>query len=276
MKPPYNNAMKKEGPILALLPLLCLSSCQGSVGVLSPSYAPDPSLPYLLRDGEAFLGFISGGVAEEPSLSLKKASLSGETLLYYFSRSSCSFCQEVEPAFSSFLEKTSARVISLTEKSSPSYSSAVSFLQLSFPEAKPFFANWGTPLLFSLKDGHFQKLELYGNHKNEQAVSKLLSGFSFPFLYELSSREGTSSFLGEGYPVLLCQTEESYSSMMLYAQSSRKKAGVLFLDGLPSSALEAIEGEYGEGERFLWKGENADIAKNREGYLSLLEEYYEG
>lgn len=268
--------MKKEGLILALLPLLCLASCKEGQGVLSPSYVPNPSLPYLLRDGEAYLGNASGGLVEEPSSSLKEASLTGESLLYYFSRSSCSYCQEVEPAFSSFLEKSSAKVISLTEKSSPSYSSAVSFFELNFPEAKPFFSNWGTPLLFSFQDGHFEKLELYGNHKNEQAVAKLLSGFSFPYLYELSSFEGVSSFLGDGFPILLCLSKESYASIFSWAKSSTKKAGVLFLDKLNASEQEEIRLAFGEGERFLWKGRNVEISKSREEYLSLLQEYFRG
>ena len=270
----YNVPMKKAMPLL-LFPLLLLPSCSLDQGVLSPEYQPNPNLGYVLRNGDAFLGG-SISFAEDPDLSLGGQRISKEALLFYFSRESCHYCQEVRPGFDSFLEQTNIKVISLTNNSSPSYSQVASYLEAAYPEAgKAFFSDWGTPLLFALKDGEFSKIEIYGNHKNAGAVSKLLTPlYSFPYIYELSSFEKIPAFLEKGYPFLICQSEEDFSLLYSFASSSKSPSGVLFKNKLSEENQAELVSRYGDSSRLLFQKKNLDLSSDKTGCASVLEDYF--
>lgn len=267
--------MKKAAPLL-LFPLLLLPSCSLEQGVLSSDYSPNPELNYVLRDGNAYLGGETPFV-EDPNLSLRGQNLSGESLLYYFSRPTCHYCQEVEPAFSAFLKATDIKVISLTDSTAPSYAAVASYLEATYPDSgRDFFRDWGTPLLFSLKGGEFHKIEIYGNHKNEAAVSKLLTPlYSFPYIYELSSFRQIHSFLDKGHPVVIAENSEDFSLLYSFASSSQKKTGVLFKNKLSEGEQASLTSLYGDGGRLLYQSSNLDLVNDKEGCSSSLRRYFE-
>ena len=261
--------------VLLILPLLCLPSCSNQGELISPSSEVDE---FVLRNGDLF----AEGKTDYPFLienvDVSKASseATGETLLYYFSSETCSFCQEVKDGLYSFLEETQLKVIGLTTTTSVSYNDAIVRFKNSYPEsATAFFKSWGTPLLFSFKDGQFNKLEIYGNHKNKNAVAKLLNGkFSYPYIYEFSEESSLNYFLDQGYPVLLLDEKNSWEDFYKAAKLANKKSGLAIKGKFSSEAQKEFSKTYGEGSRLIFGEHNLSFDEEKEGCVSLLKSYF--
>ncbi len=215
-------------------------------------------------------------MVESNEVSNFGSQITGETSIYYFSSESCSFCQEVKDGLYSFLQESSVKINGLSPSTSPTYNDIVTRFKLAYPEAATaFFKSWGTPLMFSFKNGSFAKIEIYGNHKNKNGVAKLFSGlFSFPYIYEFTSEDSLSSFLSEGYPVLILEDATCWEEFFELAKLSSKKSGILIKDKLPASAKKDIEDKYGLGSLLLYKENNVSLESKKQSALALLNSYF--
>ena len=268
--------------LLSALPLLCLVSCQSISGddadSFSDAYKPDPSLPYVLRSGESLVneeeGYANLREGVDTAKSLSYASSTGETLIFYFYNESCHFCEEVKRGFAGFLEKTNIKVLSYTYASSPNYLYAISvFKSLSKEATEAFFNDWGTPCLFSYKDGEFSKIPLYGNHGSVKVVTNLMESlYSFPYLYEFTTLKGMDSFLEKDYPVyLLNEGEELPSLIKTSIQTSDKKIGYVPKSLLSEEDLKKLEEAHGNASCLLTSAGEM----KKEDCSSYLESYFE-
>lgn len=261
--------------VLLILPLLCLPSCSNQGGLISPN---SEVKEFVLRNGDLFdsPGTDYPFLVESVDVSKVSSEATGETLLYYFSSEACSFCSEVKDGLYSFLEETDLKVIGLSPTTSISYNDAIARLKNSYPEsAAAFFKSWGTPLLFSLKNGQFDKLEIYGNHKNKNAVAKLLSGkFSYPYIYEFTKESSLNHFLDQGYPVLLLDEDDGWGDFYDAAKLASKKSGLAIKSKFTSESQEDLSRKYGEGSRLILGERNLSLNEEKEGCISLLKSYF--
>ncbi len=265
--------MKKK-LLLPLLSLLCLPSCGSTL--LSNDYKPKADLPYVSRNGDAYINQESGYAVLQCDVSVSeavsRASKTGETLIFYFYSSTCHFCEEVRAGFAEFLEDTDVKVLSYTYYSEPNYFTAVKqFEAITKESAEAFFDDWGTPLLFSYKDGVFSKIPLYGNHGSAKAVAKMMDGlYSFPYLYEFSTWEACESFLDKGYPIYLLDEGDSLPDVLkTNIQQSSKPFGYLFKSSLEEEGLKKLEASYGSAS-LLIDGK----AIEKEDCSSYIEDYF--
>ena len=262
--------------LLPLMTLLCLPSCGSGAALLSDGYKPNESLPFVARNGDSYISKESGYAVMQCDVSVKQAvseaEKTGESLLFFFYSQTCHFCEEVRPSFAEFLEQTDVKVLSYTYSSTPDYFTAVrQFESISKESAEEFFSDWGTPLLFSYKDGVFSKIALYGNHGSAKSIAKMMTeSYSFPYLYEFSSWETAKSFLEKDYPVYLLSDEEGLpESVRTNIQKSSKPFGCLFKSRLGEEELSELEGAYGSAS-LLIDGKGA----KKEDCSSLIEDYF--
>lgn len=260
---------------LFVLPFLCLGACSNSNELISPF---EDTEEFVLRNGELWheANTEYPFAVESNEVANIGSEITGETTLYYFSSETCSFCNEVKGGLYSFIEDTSLKIIGLSPTTSPSYNDAVTRFKLSYPDtAGAFFKSWGTPLMFSFKNGEFAKIEIYGNHKNKNGVAKLLSGlFSYPYIYEFKTESSLSSFLGQGYPVLLLESKDCWNDFYEFAKLSHKRSGVLIKNKLASETISDLEEKYGSGSRLIFQKENVAMTAEKESAITLLKSYF--
>ncbi len=260
-----------------MLPFICLASCGDENSLLSSDYKPNPELAYALRSGESLVngesGYANLCIDQDPVKEIQYASFTGETLIFYFYSSTCHYCVEVKEGFADFLEKTNLKILAYTNATSPSYHDAVdAFKTISKESAEAFFKDWGTPWLFAYKDGAFSRIPLYGNHASAKTVAKMMDRlYSFPYLYELTSFQGMSSFLKKGYPIfLLNEGEELPAIIKSSIQTSAKPIGYVPKALLSEEDLTKINKQHGESSCLLTS--EGDLKK--EDCSSYLESYF--
>jgi thiol-disulfide isomerase/thioredoxin len=263
--------MRKKA-FLLLLPLLCLPSCSKS-----EPYLPNADLPFVLRNGEAILSDSAGYDAFMQGQDVKKAvseaEQTGETLLFFFHKEDCSYCEDVKEGFAAFEGEYKAKVLSYTNVTSPNYRDVVDAFSTIVPKSdKGFFNGFGTPMLFSYKDGSLSKIELYGNHKSLRTVEKLMTGlYSFPYLYEFSLYSSISPFLAKGYPLYLLDSGETLPSYLTNnLQKSAKSFGLLAKSNLSEEEIASLEEAYGKETKIISSG---GIIK-KEGCASFCADYF--
>ncbi len=269
--------MKKSFLPLAI-PFFCLASCGSDGSLLSDGYKPNPDLAYIIRNGESYVngesGYANLCIDQNPEKAIDCASSTGETLLVYFYSEGCHFCEEVKAGFAEFLEKTNIKVLAYSYTSSPNYHAAVSaFKAVAKENAEIFFKDWGTPYLFTYKDGEFSKVPLYGNHGSAKAVASMMDGlYSFPYLYELTTSEGISSFLEKGYPVYLLNEGEALPEIMKSSiQASTKRIGYVPKAKLSEEDLKNLNNSHGDPSCLL----TSDGEIKKENCSSYLASYFE-
>ena len=205
--------------------------------------------------------------------SANEAQETGETLLFYFYSQGCSFCEEIKDSFAEFLERTDIKVLAYTFSTAPNYTQAENeFKSIAEENAKVFFREWGTPLLFSYKDGSFTKIPLYGNHGSAKSIALMMQErYSFPYLYEFSSLSAAQSFLKKGYPVYLLNEEESLPDALLEeAKKSAKPFGFLPKSALGEESKQELEEAYGSYSCLLL----GEASIKKEDCSSYIEDYY--